>query len=176
MKGLTLTQPWASLVAIGAKQFETRSWSTLYRGPIAIHAGKGLGGLGQGATDCDLDRLCAMDPFDSVLGAHFGIETWWEDPQRFPLPRGAIVAVAELVYCLPTEEVAADLEVNALAGADGTHELAFGNYGPGRFAWRFASVRGLAVPVEIPKGAVRDYRGVWDVPPGLEHELIEVTH
>jgi hypothetical protein len=41
MKALTLTQPWATLVAIGAKTIETRSWPTSYRGPLAIHAAKG---------------------------------------------------------------------------------------------------------------------------------------
>ena len=40
MKALTLTQPWATLVAIGAKTIETRGWSTSYRGPLAIHAAK----------------------------------------------------------------------------------------------------------------------------------------
>src|SRR6202030_2406661 len=40
MKALTLTQPWATLVAIGAKRIETRSWPTLYRGPLAIYAAK----------------------------------------------------------------------------------------------------------------------------------------
>ena len=39
MKGLTLIEPWATLIAQGRKQFETRSWKTPYRGPIAIHAG-----------------------------------------------------------------------------------------------------------------------------------------
>ena len=42
MKALTLTQPWASLVACGAKTIETRSWRTPYRGPVAIHAAKGF--------------------------------------------------------------------------------------------------------------------------------------
>lgn len=38
VKTLTLLQPWASLVACGAKKIETRSWATKYRGPLAIHA------------------------------------------------------------------------------------------------------------------------------------------
>ncbi len=42
IRGLTLTKPWATLVALGHKRIETRSWSTVYRGPIAIHAAKGL--------------------------------------------------------------------------------------------------------------------------------------
>lgn len=40
MKALTLHQPWASLIAAGVKTIETRSWSTRYRGPLAVHAGK----------------------------------------------------------------------------------------------------------------------------------------
>lgn len=40
MKGITVLQPWASYLAEGVKKYETRSWSTNYRGPIAIHAGK----------------------------------------------------------------------------------------------------------------------------------------
>lgn len=34
MRGLSLTQPWATLVAIGAKKIETRSWTTTYRGAL----------------------------------------------------------------------------------------------------------------------------------------------
>jgi hypothetical protein len=40
MKALTILQPWASLIACGEKQIETRSRAMKYRGPIAIHAGK----------------------------------------------------------------------------------------------------------------------------------------
>lgn len=40
MKALSLWQPWATLIAIGAKQYETRGWSTPYRGPLIIHAAK----------------------------------------------------------------------------------------------------------------------------------------
>lgn len=40
MKAITILQPWASLIACAAKQIETRSWVTQYRGPIAIHVAK----------------------------------------------------------------------------------------------------------------------------------------
>ena len=39
MKALTIQQPWASVITMGVKTIETRSWSTKYRGPLAIHAG-----------------------------------------------------------------------------------------------------------------------------------------
>jgi len=42
MRCLTLYQPWASLIALGDKKIETRSWQTSYRGPLAIHAAKKL--------------------------------------------------------------------------------------------------------------------------------------
>ena len=40
MKALSVTQPWATLIATGQKQIETRSWGTRYRGPLYIHAAK----------------------------------------------------------------------------------------------------------------------------------------
>lgn len=42
MKVLTIKQPWASLIMSGYKRFEFRSWKTYYRGPLLIHAGKGV--------------------------------------------------------------------------------------------------------------------------------------
>ena len=41
MKALTISQPYASLIAYGEKWVENRSWPTKYRGPMVIHAGKG---------------------------------------------------------------------------------------------------------------------------------------
>lgn len=38
MKAVTIWQPYAGAVAAGLKSYETRSWPTRYRGPIAIHA------------------------------------------------------------------------------------------------------------------------------------------
>lgn len=40
MRAISLWQPWASAIALGSKRIETRSWSTSYRGPLAIHAAK----------------------------------------------------------------------------------------------------------------------------------------
>ncbi len=42
MKAITISQPYASLIASGEKWVENRTWPTNYRGPIAIHAGKGM--------------------------------------------------------------------------------------------------------------------------------------
>ena len=36
-----MIQPYASLIAVGEKWVENRTWETAYRGPLAIHAGSG---------------------------------------------------------------------------------------------------------------------------------------
>lgn len=40
MKAISIRQPWAELIASGRKTIETRTWTTKYRGPILICAGK----------------------------------------------------------------------------------------------------------------------------------------
>lgn len=91
MKAITIWQPWASLIACGAKQYETRSWATSYRGLIAIHA-------------------AAINPYKVIreVPGHVvaemrqtlkssGILTNWTDFRDLPL--GKIIATAELVDC-----------------------------------------------------------------------------
>lgn len=38
MKIVSVKQPWASLIVRGVKDIENRSWSTIYRGPLLVHA------------------------------------------------------------------------------------------------------------------------------------------
>ncbi len=40
MKVLSIKEPWATLIASKQKYIETRSWKTLYRGELYIHASK----------------------------------------------------------------------------------------------------------------------------------------
>ncbi len=146
MRCLTLTQPWATLVAMGAKRIETRSWTTNYRGPLAIHAGKGPSTIGWP----QLNHICNhTEPFRSVLqldGRH---------PAEV-LPLGAIVAVVELhsVHRI----TAAGVE--GFAPQPPAHEIAFGNYTPGRFAWVLLNVSALETPIPVRGGL-----GLWDWTP-----------
>ncbi len=87
MRVLTLTQPWATLMALGLKRIETRSWRTHYRGPLAIHAAKGFPPQARRLTD--EERFRGQLPAD--------------------LPFGAILCTVELVDCQPTESVAPGL-------------------------------------------------------------------
>lgn len=141
MKVLTLTQPWAQLVAIGAKRIETRSWSTRYRGPLAIHAAKGLGPLG-GDGPSRLAHLCFVEPFKSALIQAYG-EQASAEKLRDMLPRGAIIAVCELIAIYRIT----DQGVEGFRPQPPPNEIAFGNYSPGRYAWLLANVRALPEPV-----------------------------
>ena len=40
MKALSIRQPWAQLIAIGAKDIENRTWRTSFTGRIYIHTGQ----------------------------------------------------------------------------------------------------------------------------------------
>ena len=40
IKAISLWQPWANLIAVGAKKYETRSWKTNYRGALLICASR----------------------------------------------------------------------------------------------------------------------------------------
>lgn len=146
MKAITLTQPWATLVAIGAKRIETRSWRTPYRGPLAIHAAQGLKPVG---GFLGLKDMCWSEPFRSVLKQS---GAWPEETDFPPFPLGAIIAVCELrdvriigveLNGVPT--IAADdmLTATPILG----NERAFGNYAAGRYAWLLANVRALPEPI-----------------------------
>ncbi len=148
MKALTLTQPWASLVAFGYKRVETRSWRTSYRGALAIHAAKGF--------PLDAKDLCVSYMVRHALGPHFdGTESGTLASQ---MPLGVIVATCKLVDCLPT------VPTGCLSGVfedypdlDTEAERAFGNYDPNRFAWVLEDVERLAQPI-VAKGSL----GLWD--------------
>ena len=78
MKAITLRQPFASLVAIGAKTVETRPCATAYRGPVAIQAAPG--------------PTPVQDPYYRMVLAENAL-----DPDA--LPTGVILALAHLADC-----------------------------------------------------------------------------
>lgn len=152
LRAISLTQPWASLVAIGKKRYETRSWSTGYRGTIAIAAAKGF------PRPCK--DLCAKQPFAAALHAG-GIY----DASGCVAVTGCIVAVVELVACV---RVDGGLPDDTSLPEPGDHELVFGDYSAGRFAWALTNLRRLERPVPA-KGAL----GLWAVPEDVAHAVQE---
>jgi hypothetical protein len=149
VKTISLWQPWASLIAIGAKKVETRHWSTSHRGPLVIHAAKTKDGYDDIISHREENGERALrlrPPFGDVLRAA-GYERLIE------LPLGALLCVVDLVDCVPTESLAAKIS---------EQERAFGNYGSGRFGWILENVRVLPAPVPY-----RGAQGIFSVEENL---------
>lgn len=76
MRAITICQPYAALVMTPAKPVENRTWYTPYRGPLAIHAGKGRKWMSPG------------------------------DDQRYPnMAFGALVGIVTMIGCYTMEEL-----------------------------------------------------------------------
>lgn len=145
MKVISLMQPWASLIAVGAKKIETRSWATNYRGELAIHASKKWGP--------DLEALLSYWEFQTGLSPLKGIpldlkKETWSGVKKEDLPFGSIVAVCKLVDCVKAE----DFTVKQLE-----FERLFGDFAIGRFGWILNEVRPLEKPIPA-KGRL----GLWN--------------
>lgn len=109
---VSLHQPYACLVEIRAKPFETRAFpipARLLGRRVAIHATKHA---------CIIDL--PQDVIDDITDA-FGFCGW-----NYSLPRGFIVATAVLAESIRAEDVTPD---------------SFGDYRSGRWAWRLEDVR-----------------------------------
>jgi hypothetical protein len=78
MKVLTIRQPWATLIMLGVKKYEFRSWNTKFRGEFLIHAGKGI-------DKEALNRLSKYLPDEK-------------------LPQGKIIGKATLTDCIAMNE------------------------------------------------------------------------
>lgn len=137
MKAVSLWQPWATLIAIGAKRIETRNWPaprSIVGQRIAIHAAKRTSEL----------WICQEPPFNEYV-------------HEAELPLGAVIATAVIARCVEMNELSiAELERTR------PHEAAFGHYAIGRFAWVLRDVVQLPEPVSF-----RGAQGVFDVPDEL---------
>jgi activating signal cointegrator 1 len=132
IKVITLTEPWATLASYKEKEWETRSWATQYRGPIAIHAAKTFP---RWAKD-----LCDREPFRSVLTKHLGNQYMAVVLSRL----GHILSTATLSDCVPTASIRDSIS---------EQERAFGDYDDGRYAFRVDDVKRLQQPVFV-RGAL----------------------
>jgi activating signal cointegrator 1 len=148
VKGITLYQPWASLVAVGAKRIETRSWFTSYRGTIAIHAG-------------DRRTYAALKCGDPLIHRLLG------EVSPLNVAFGAIVAVATLTGCYPTvPEGYANHHGDVRFVDVGDQERALGIYTLGRYAWPLANIQMLKQPIPC-----RGRQRLWNVPEDIAEQL-----
>lgn len=171
MKVLTLHQPWASLIALGVKSIETRSWSTKYRGPLAIHAGAKKPRNVWAQDTPDVYDPIAMGRYleisEDVHGTGSFLYEW-----RGSL--GAIVATCTLVDVVPMwapnlverpglggvlvgtttdpDRLLAWRPGHKAEPADVTDQRPYGDFTAGRFAWLLADVMPVDPPVAFKGG------------------------
>lgn len=148
MKVISLWQPWATLVAWGLKEYETRHWWTSYRGPLVIHAAK---------------RKMTRD--DQALWSHLHLLAPEIMQQIDDIPYGAIVAIANLNDCrmmVQSLRESTDFERECKFSIEAQTELErlVGNWQPGRYAWQLGQVQGLANPIPL-----RGQQGLWTPEP-----------
>ena len=154
MKALSLWQPWASLMALGLKKVETRSWYISHRGPLIIAS----------CAKWDQEVLCSLDLARKppVLSGDFEWRMMLEAMHRRgvatlgELPLGAALCIVNVVDCLRIEEVRGTLT---------EQELAFGDYRDGR--WVIITKDCQRFPTPIP---CRGKQGLWEFVRPLETE------
>lgn len=146
MLALTLYQPWASACVLGLKLYETRSWTTNHRGPLAIHA----------AAQTPRAIIRDMGPLyyqlvDEVRNARRTDESG--SLRLIEMPTSGIVGVVGIEGCERTEDAIAHIPIS---------ELRWGDYSRGRFAWK------LLHPIGPKQGFVplvcSGRQRLWDMP------------
>lgn len=149
VKAATIQQPFASLFVSGTKLYETRSWVTKYRGPVAIHAAAGM-----------RSKKALLKDFPGIFEA---AGMTYEEMQA--LPRGCVLATAELVniwricndghMLRPVNELDTDPWTDFVCPT--VQETRLGFWKDGYFAWEFENVKPLATPIPA-KGQL----GLWN--------------
>lgn len=180
--GVSLHQPWAAAIAAGLKTYETRGRAAPQHHVgtrIFIHAAlkRPVDGMhvGRDWRYCRaFDRPDRPDRVDFLQ--HFASGEPGA-PDDVPCPRGAVVATAVLAECLPM------LDHNPLGSSprpfvllmggrapyvrrhspfsieELPNEAAWGEWAPGRFAWRLTDVEALSEPVPV-----KGQQGLFRVP------------
>lgn len=119
VKIISLWQPWATLMALGIKRNETRSWGTSYRGDLVIHAAK--------RTEWTIAR---------ELYNELGLAL----PDRFV--EGVALCIVRLEDIRPITDMTSMLIATQ-------RERLCGDYRDGRYAWVTTDLRVLPTPVKM---------------------------
>ena len=153
MKVLSILQPWATLVVIGAKKIETRSWNTKFRGPLLIHASQRKIKLQEGM----FDLISEMEKITGFMDNYKN------------LPYGAIIGKVDIISTESSYMISSILRreqenwrlhpnrefMNKFLAAKIDHEseLVFGDYSPSRYGWLLSDAVEFANPIPA-KGAL----------------------
>lgn len=147
IKALSLWQPWASLIAVGAKRYETRSWPTKYRGPLLICASKWGQRPSFDRTEI-LGLLQRPEFFEALfhLVPKYGermrsINHLWARSIYDVLPFGQAVAIVDLSEVILCTEDGFGLRITPTENLG--LDTIFGDFSHGRYAWKLENVRAI---------------------------------
>ncbi len=144
MRVLSLKQPFAHLIIVGEKRYEARSWSTPYRGRIAVHA----------SSSAPPGWVIDQWQESEVLASIYARLGWIDRADLKALVRSAIVGTVNVVDVVNLDDVIEDI-------TDEDFELV-GGAGADTFLWR------LEDPVAItPITGVNGKLNLWTLPEDL---------
>ena len=139
MKAISMWQPHGSLLTTGAKPFETRGWSTKFRGPVLIHAAmRFVRNEWEFYLQFPKFRAGLAPLIDQRMDFDYAPLKRWIPYMMKSVPLGAFIGMGELIACIPCEKMT-KRQVERSRG--------FGDFGAGRFAWEFADVKRFATPI-----------------------------
>lgn len=131
-KAITIWQPYASLIVMGVKEFETRTWTTKHTGLLVIHAAK-----------------------RQMKGRELKLHQWLmqtlpveQQIQLRNLPFGAAVGTVEVVECK---------HQNNYRGFISETERRVGDWSTADYAWKLAKPYKFNSPI-YAKGS----QGLWN--------------
>jgi phage N-6-adenine-methyltransferase len=123
LKAISLWQPWASLISLGLKHYETRSWKTSYRGKLLI---------------------CSTAKFTKIQHQQYlkicnevELPPWDEDN----FPHGQVIAICDLVDCV-------EMTPEFIAQQSQT-EILCGDWQVGRYAWKLKNIQPITEPFAV---------------------------
>ncbi|MGZ8984611.1 MAG: hypothetical protein ACXW11_11795 [Methylotenera sp.] len=143
-KALSLKQPFAWLIANGYLLVDDRTWGTQYRGPVLIHASKGL-----------------YEQYYDHLKSSTDIPL----PAKDKLEYGGVVGIANLVLCCRPGELPAGISRQQRAHFGGVHQEYFGFLFEQATPLALMPCRGKLKIFEI------DVDGLLAAPPAAQTEL-----
>ncbi len=123
LKAISLWQPWASLIPLGLKHYETRSWKTNYRGKLLI---------------CSTAKSTNAQ-YQQYLKICNEVELPPWDETNFP--HGQAIALCDLTDCI--QMTAEFIEQQSET------EILCGDWQVGRYAWKLENIQPITEPFAV---------------------------
>ncbi|MDY6896767.1 MAG: DNA N-6-adenine-methyltransferase, partial [Cyanobacteriota bacterium] len=123
LKAISLWQPYCSLIALGIKQYETRSWKTNYRGKLLI---------------CSTAKLTKKQyqQYRSICSS-VELPAWNE----INFPCGKAIAICDLVDCIPI--------TSSFIQEQSETEITSGDWEVGCYAWKLENIQPITEPFAV---------------------------